>query len=478
VVASDLEGEGAVQGPATLSYRNAGGIHGAIVRGDTAHHELGRQITSGDLDGDGQRDLVFGAPDAEGSEGRVVGVLAGAYGLDVGDSSAFGADQTTWYLDADFDGQASTIVPPFQACPMHVPMDLTDPAAPVLGAVSDATAVLDCDGVDSNCDGVDGYAGVAPNHPPTTPGIELTGFGGLAADNDLICRVTTGSVDIDGDPVSYAFSWTLPGDEDADGDTVANYLDPRPFTRSQWTHLTDYSPTTNGTDGWHYRWLDGLGGETDLAYGATVHGVDGWTCTACADEAYIVATELHPASDPTSWTSLDWEAPMDGTVRIEAAVYKATLGGDGVRARLELGGSVLYDQVVGSHDDVGYSYDLQVTVDEGDVLRFQLSSIGDAVADGTVYEPRITWLSPGLDTDGDGTDDDVDACPLGDDADLDGNGLPDDCEVVPYDSATDGPTTSTVDAVDVRTGSTWTCEVTPDDGMDTGTAASATVTVP
>jgi cysteine-rich repeat protein len=74
VVASDLEGEGAVQGPATLSYRNAGGIHGAIVRGDTAHHELGRQITSGDLDGDGQRDLVFGAPDAEGSEGRVVGV--------------------------------------------------------------------------------------------------------------------------------------------------------------------------------------------------------------------------------------------------------------------------------------------------------------------------------------------------------------------------------------------------------------------
>jgi hypothetical protein len=49
------------------------------------------------------------------------------------------------------------------------------------------------------------------NTPPTTPGINISPIAPIESTDDLVCTVDSASSDIDGDIVSYGFSWTVDG---------------------------------------------------------------------------------------------------------------------------------------------------------------------------------------------------------------------------------------------------------------------------
>jgi hypothetical protein len=49
------------------------------------------------------------------------------------------------------------------------------------------------------------------NTPPTTPGISISPTAPIEGTDDLVCTVDSASSDIDGDSISYSFSWTVDG---------------------------------------------------------------------------------------------------------------------------------------------------------------------------------------------------------------------------------------------------------------------------
>ncbi len=57
------------------------------------------------------------------------------------------------------------------------------------------------------CQPIDGDTGHSENTPPTAPGLSLEPDSPREQGNPLVCRITTESIDTDGDPVSYAIEW-------------------------------------------------------------------------------------------------------------------------------------------------------------------------------------------------------------------------------------------------------------------------------
>jgi len=68
----------------------------------------------------------------------------------------------------------------------------------------------------------EGDTGHAGNTPPTAPSVSLQPAAPRAQVIDLVCQITSDSVDVDGDAVSYLFTWTLNGDA-VDADLVTAY---------------------------------------------------------------------------------------------------------------------------------------------------------------------------------------------------------------------------------------------------------------
>ena len=97
------------------------------------------------------------------------------------------------------------------------------------------------------------------NTPPEAPGISLDPEEPEAGTDDLVCSVTTGSYDADGDSITYSFTWTVDGaDYPVDWDTG--------FASSGWT-----GPTTT-------TWTDDTVPAADLLAGEV------WECTVTPDD--------------------------------------------------------------------------------------------------------------------------------------------------------------------------------------------------
>ena len=60
--------------------------------------------------------------------------------------------------------------------------------------------------------------GAPGNTAPTAPAVSLSPVSPREQGGPLVCQITTESIDIDGDPISYTIEWTVNGTEVTAGD--------------------------------------------------------------------------------------------------------------------------------------------------------------------------------------------------------------------------------------------------------------------
>jgi hypothetical protein len=171
--------------------------------------------------------------------------------------------------------------------------------------------------------------------------------------------------------------------------TTAQYVAPIPFNGAQgngdwyqqgydlssWSDMTTYTASTN-------TW-SGLGG------------------------SYINAFQLLPGSGQTNdaWVAREWIAPSSGTIVIHGQVFMDDVngGGDGVAVLIEQNGAAQWPpnptwltyQTIDPGDQSGYSTDLTLSVNAGDVIRFVVNTgpAWDDTGDLTSWSPSISYTS-------------------------------------------------------------------------------------
>ena len=104
------------------------------------------------------------------------------------------------------------------------------------------------------CQVVDEEASAGTNTAPTAPGVALSPASPREQGDPLVCRVSSESIDVDGDPVSYSIAWTqnaVPVDADQSdtraGDTISGA---RLVLGDEWAcTVTPSDGTTDGPTG-------------------------------------------------------------------------------------------------------------------------------------------------------------------------------------------------------------------------------------
>ena len=176
------------------------------------------------------------------------------------------------------------------------------------------------------------------NRAPTEPIIEITPSSPIEQADDLICSVTTPSVDLDGDAVTYEFSWTVNGTSFTNFSTsITSSTVDASYTSAQEEWICFVTPSDSTIDG-------------SVADSSVVIDSD-WgdmrTFTNCGQTGYTGPSSTQCDSS-YSGTSLEgevnvvggfqyWTVPVTGVYSIEAA---GALGG----GTLPGNGAVIYGE--------------------------------------------------------------------------------------------------------------------------------------
>lgn len=171
--------------------------------------------------------------------------------------------------------------------------------------------------------------------------------------------------------------------------TTSQYVAPIPFNATQ------------GNGGWHEQGYD-LSSWSDMTtYTAATNTWSG------RGGSYLNAFELLPGSGQTNdaWVAREWVAPSAGTIVVHGRAFMDDIGdgGDGVQVLIELNGvaqwpanpTYLTYQSIAAADQSGYSTDVTLSVNAGDVIRFVVHAgpAFDNTGDLTSWSPSISYVS-------------------------------------------------------------------------------------
>lgn len=275
--------------------------------------------------------------------------------------------------------------------------------------------------------------------------ISLSPSTGVSSADTLTCSAAT--VDADGDSVSTTFAWTVAGVATAASTTSA--------TTSTLVGAFDYGDTVTctGTS------ADGHGGtDTDSASVTITNSppdVTGVTLSPSTvrtnDTLTASATVSDPEGDATT-VSYDWyvdgvlvrsgaSATLDGTTwfdKGEVVTVEVVASDAGGSTRVASAGVTVQNTAPGA-PDLGISPSSPTA---GDTLTCDVD-VASSDADGDTVTYTMTWTQDG----------------------------------VAYAGSTTTWSGDTARGASVDLGETWTCTATPDDGDDTGTTASVSVTI-
>ena len=303
-------------------------------------------------------------------------------------------------------------------------------------------------------DGCDGSANRLTifDTPPDTDG------DGVADDIDN-CRLTPNpdQADTDGDGLGDACDncpeTSNPDQSDLDGDGRGDACDPILVDSRR-----DWSATgTQGAGGWYYGYYDFTQDPTPASYDAAtefiIFGAQYWLGgvwdldlgAGGAPWTYIGQELGHPNganSDPLheQWAIRRWVSSVEGQFAIWWGLYKTGACDDGTSCHLFINGVRVDSGAVGGSDGVGIKRAIVANLKVGDRIDLALTPIGLTGGTMDYCDESGFWflveedLSGFPDTDGDGTVDYLDNCPLTpnpDQADADGDGLGDVCDNCP-----------------------------------------------
>ncbi|MBM7568608.1 hypothetical protein [Paenibacillus sacheonensis] len=161
--------------------------------------------------------------------------------------------------------------------------------------------------------------------------------------------------------------------------------------------LRDYGGT-QGAGGWRYQYKNGSGAWTDMpSFDAASQQ---WYLTSGSAAQSATKYELTPGTGSSNAdVAKSWTAPSSGTVSIRGRVLKSDIaGGNGVVARITKNGTRIWpasgDQTVAYNDRNGYDTHVDgVTVNAGDVIRFEVGNNGSGTNETTSWTPAIAYTA-------------------------------------------------------------------------------------
>lgn len=150
-----------------------------------------------------------------------------------------------------------------------------------------------------------------------------------------------------------------------------------------------------GQNGWSYQTFNGST-YSNLVYDSTAQK---WTPSG-QSVPEITQFDQHPDTT-TGWVARAWTAPSTGTVSLRGRILKSDNagGGNGILARITKNGTQVWPstgtQLVAAGDEysgVGYALD-GISVNAGDVIRFETNNNGDSSYDKASWTPSVTYTS-------------------------------------------------------------------------------------
>lgn len=154
----------------------------------------------------------------------------------------------------------------------------------------------------------------------------------------------------------------------------------------QFSASSDFA-TVQGEKNWYYQ-IYRSGEYEDLYYSADT----GRWMQDGTGGTYITAERQHPGN-PGINTARVWEAPIAGVVRLSSTenVRKTGIGGPGVTASIKKNGNTLWSQFIEGTDKIGYSYSVDVEVNAGDRIYFEVSATGTSYGE-TGWTPTVNYV--------------------------------------------------------------------------------------
>ena len=137
-----------------------------------------------------------------------------------------------------------------------------------------------------------------------------------------------------------------------------------------------------GEQNWYYQSWNGTS-YIDMNYDASSERWQG-SQSLCQ----IGGQWAHP--DLSCEPSRKWISPLTGTVTISGQAYDLDPnGGNGVVSRILKGSDELWSATIENGDSTGQSFNLEVSVQEGDEIYFKVSALGNTNNDTTYFNPGI-----------------------------------------------------------------------------------------